>query len=315
MNPPPKKGFWLLIEAKVQSGPAPVAIAECVGVVWFHWTVLLPHFKGAQMFPTVLENKESSGFYSFLWSFYDVCGQINSWDVDTVLSVASACTATHTSALVTGSFFFFFFLKEKVDPRPCPLFLLGLRACQAHVIQEIPLLGPSWVAVATGTRTCRCRPWLLRTLASSSSFYCWEVFVVGVGGASGVVLRLFSVDELPVLESWIHRSPERSQPRVSLPPWYLITPAVFEVRQEGGSDLFPGSPTWPIKLKDWVLPVPATCPGPPVSGADSVRAGPSIVAAPPPVVFGEHAHLPLTRPCGGTVSSSVCSLTVAGLPH
>lgn len=72
--------------------------------------MLTPHFKGVQMFPTVLENKESSRFYSFLWSFYDVCGQINSRDVDTVLSVASACRATHTSALVvTGSFFFFFF--------------------------------------------------------------------------------------------------------------------------------------------------------------------------------------------------------------
>lgn len=74
------------------------------------------------MFPTVLENKESSRFYSFLWSFYDVCGQINSWDVDTVLSVASACTATHTSALVvTGSFFFFFFFKRRKSiPVPAP---------------------------------------------------------------------------------------------------------------------------------------------------------------------------------------------------
>ncbi|KAI4820866.1 hypothetical protein KUCAC02_028833 [Chaenocephalus aceratus] len=48
--------------------------------------------------------------------------------------------------------------QEKVDPTPWPPFLLGLRACQTYVIQEIPLLGPSGVTIATGTRTCRCRP-------------------------------------------------------------------------------------------------------------------------------------------------------------
>lgn len=32
---------------------------------------------------------------------------------------------------------------------PAPFFLLGLRAHQAHAIQEIPLLGLSGVAIAT----------------------------------------------------------------------------------------------------------------------------------------------------------------------
>lgn len=57
-----------------------------------------------------------------------------------------------------------------------------------------------------------------RTLASSSSFYRWEVFVVRVGGASGVGCCCPEVVfELPVLENWIHRTPERWQPRVSCP--------------------------------------------------------------------------------------------------
>ena len=60
---------------------------------------------------------------------------------------------------------FGFVFEEKVDPTPWPLFLLGLRACQTYVIQEIPLLGPSGVTIATGTRTCRCRPSLTRSCA------------------------------------------------------------------------------------------------------------------------------------------------------
>lgn len=48
-------------------------------------------------------------------------------------------------------------LRRKLILPPGPLFLLGLRACQTYVIQEIPLLGPSGVTIATGTRTCHCR--------------------------------------------------------------------------------------------------------------------------------------------------------------
>lgn len=64
---------------------------------------------------------------------------------------------------------FGFVFEEKVDPTPWPLFLLGLRACQTYVIQEIPLLGPSGVTIATGTRTCRCRPSLARSLLCTCS--------------------------------------------------------------------------------------------------------------------------------------------------
>lgn len=70
-------------------------------------------------------------------------------------------THTHTVAqhLVCSPAAGFVLLEEKVDPAPlAPFFLLGLRACQTHVIQEIPLLGPSGVTIATGGGTCRCRP-------------------------------------------------------------------------------------------------------------------------------------------------------------
>lgn len=123
MKPPKKRAFGIRLKLKFKVGLHLWSLQNVlVCFFFFSWT-MSPHFKGAQMFPMVLENKESSRFYSFLWSFYDVCGQINSWDVDTVLSVASACTATHTSALgVTGSlfFFFFFFKRRKSIPVPAP---------------------------------------------------------------------------------------------------------------------------------------------------------------------------------------------------
>lgn len=156
--------------------------------VFFSWTVLSPHFEGAQMFPTVLENKESSRFYSFLWSFYDVCGQINSWDVDTVLSVASACTATHTSALlVTGSFFFFFFFKGESRSQSLPPFPAGIKGLSSTCDPGNTFTRPG--LDRHGNRHSNLPSQALapaRTLASSSSFCRWEVFVVGVGGARGV---------------------------------------------------------------------------------------------------------------------------------
>lgn len=51
---------------------------------------------------------------------------------------------------------------------------------------------------------------------------------------AAVVPRLFSVDELPVLESWIHRKPEWSPPRVSCPLWYWIILAVSMRRNAEG---------------------------------------------------------------------------------
>lgn len=81
---------------------------------------------------------------------------------------------------------FGFVFEEKVDPTPWPPFLLGLRACQTYVIQEIPLLGPSGVTIATGTRTCRCRPSPARSRAHARRLplplYCLEAFVMTVGG-------------------------------------------------------------------------------------------------------------------------------------
>lgn len=82
----------------------------------------------------------------------------------------------------------FCFWGESWSTTPCPFFLLGLTACQTHVIQEIPLLGPSRVTIATGIRTCRCRPSLrlapVHMLARSLApvLYCTEAFVATVGG-------------------------------------------------------------------------------------------------------------------------------------
>lgn len=93
---------------------------------------------------------------------------------------------------------FSFVFEEKVDPRPWPLFLLGLKACQTYVIQEIPLLGPSGVTIATGTRTCHCwpAPYSLLCTCSLACFlffslplYCLKPFVM-VGGISQVLLML-----------------------------------------------------------------------------------------------------------------------------
>ena len=73
-----------------------------------------------------------------------------------------------------------------------PLFLLRLWACQTHVIQEIPLLCPRQVTIATGTRTCRCRPLLACSCAHAHWFplplHCSLGFVLMVRGISQVML-------------------------------------------------------------------------------------------------------------------------------
>lgn len=58
-------------------------------LIFFFLSMLSQKHKWSWLWPTL---KQQANFTAFYGRFYDVCCQINSWDVDTVLSVASPFT-------------------------------------------------------------------------------------------------------------------------------------------------------------------------------------------------------------------------------
>lgn len=145
----------------------------------------------------------------------------------------------------------FCFWGESWSYPPGPLFLLGLRACQTYVIQEIPLLGPNGVTIATGTQTCRCRPRLCT--CSLAPLDCCEVFVVMVGGTSQVywccpkvlleICFLFWGEFTEGLCA-LKMAPINFILRDSLPPWYLIISFSFSFHQDKRACLWNRRADW-----------------------------------------------------------------------
>lgn len=188
MKPPDKRSFWAQTEAKVQCWPALVVIAECVGVVFCFvgpcCRRILKEHKCSRPCWRIKRAADFTAFYGpFMMSAVRLTAGMLTQSYQWHLR-AQCCSRLPSSSL--GAFSSSFF-KGESRSQSLPPFPAGIKGLSSTCDPGNTFTRPE--QDRHGNRHSNLSLQALapvRTLASSSSFYRWEVFVVRVGGASGV---------------------------------------------------------------------------------------------------------------------------------